>query len=147
TTCWTRGIIRALSREPLCSMNPHRLGSGVQLVADVSRAPRRLLLAVGRPIVLARRRIMKNHSRMFFCLLVIVWAGASRAQYTTASLGGTVADPAGSAVPQANVKVENMDTGLAQTSTTGVNGQFVFPTLPVGRYRLTIEKPGFTTYV
>ena len=40
-----------------------------------------------------------------------------------------------------------MDTGLIQTTTTGAAGQFVFTTLPVGRYRLTVEKTGFTTYV
>ena len=81
------------------------------------------------------------------CLIVLICTGGLRAQFTTASLGGTVVDPVGSAVPQANVKVENVETGLTQTAATGLNGQFVFPTLPVGRYRLTIEKPGFTSYV
>ncbi|HWB98352.1 MAG TPA: TonB-dependent receptor, partial [Bryobacteraceae bacterium] len=69
------------------------------------------------------------------------------AQFTTASLGGSVFDPGGSAVPEATVKVQNMDTGLEQAVKTGVNGQFVLSTLPVGRYRLTVEKQGFATYV
>src|SRR5947208_1466616 len=84
--------------------------------------------------------------RVFICVILASCA-LVLAQYTTASLGGTALDPGGAAVPGAAVKVENMDTGLTQTSTTGPSGQFVFTTLPVGRYRLTVEKPGFTTYV
>jgi hypothetical protein len=90
---------------------------------------------------------MRFPSRVLLCLAALLCTGAVYAQFTTASLGGTVMDPAGSAVPQATVKVENMDTGLTQSATTGDSGQFVFSTLPVGRYRLTIEKPGFTRYV
>src|SRR5581483_6558690 len=46
----------------------------------------------------------------------------------------------------ASVKVQNMDTGLTQNTTTSDVGAFVFPTLPVGRYRLTVEKTGFAPY-
>lgn len=90
---------------------------------------------------------MRNTFWVVVCLLALVCAGAVWAQYTTASLSGAVLDPANSAVPQAMVKVQNLDTGRVQTTVTDVNGQFVFPALPVGRYRLTIEKVGFTTYV
>src|SRR5690242_10778926 len=90
---------------------------------------------------------MKVRFAVAFLFTLLAGVLALEAQFTTASLGGTVLDPAGSAVPQANVKVENMDTGLAQTTTTGGNGQFVFSTLPVGRYRLTIDKTGFSPYV
>ena len=83
----------------------------------------------------------------FSAVILFVFAGLLPAQFTTASLGGTVSDPAGAAVPQASVKVENMDTGLAQSTNTGMSGQFVFSTLPVGRYRLSVEKTGFTAYV
>ena len=40
------------------------------------------------------------------------------AQFTTASLGGIVSDSTGSAVPDAKVTVENLDTNLTRTVTT-----------------------------
>jgi hypothetical protein len=69
------------------------------------------------------------------------------AQYNTASLGGTVLDTSGASVPNATVTVENKNTGLTKTTTTGTDGAFLFPSLPVGNYRLTVELAGFTTYV
>src|SRR5438876_114205 len=68
------------------------------------------------------------------------------AQYTTASLGGTVADPAGAMVPGAEVTVQNEDTGLTRTVTTQIDGAFLFPALPIGHCKLTVAKSGFTTY-
>ena len=69
------------------------------------------------------------------------------AQYTTGSLGGTVEDPAGAVVPGAVVTVQNEGTGLTRGTTSQPNGEFLFPTLPIGHYKLSVTKPGFTTYV
>lgn len=70
-----------------------------------------------------------------------------RAQFTTASLGGTVEDASGAVVPEAAVTVQNTGTGLVKRQSTGADGAFLFPNLPIGSYRLTVEKSGFTTYV
>ncbi|PYV26416.1 MAG: hypothetical protein DMG24_07035 [Acidobacteria bacterium] len=69
------------------------------------------------------------------------------AQYTTASLGGTVEDPAGAVVPGAVVTVQNEDTGLSRTATSQPDGTFLFPALPLGPYKLTVTKSGFANYV
>ncbi|PYV44583.1 MAG: hypothetical protein DMG06_05900 [Acidobacteria bacterium] len=69
------------------------------------------------------------------------------AQYTTASMAGNVVDPTGAMVPEAKVTVHNTETGFEQTVSTGATGAFLFPRLPVGVYQLTVEKPGFSTYV
>src|SRR5262245_27830756 len=69
------------------------------------------------------------------------------AQFTTANLGGTVVDVTGASVPQTTVKVLNMETGFTRTDLTGPDGAFTFSALPVGTYRLTAEKAGFSTYV
>src|SRR5690242_1197003 len=68
-------------------------------------------------------------------------------QYTTASLGGTVEDPAGAIVPDATVTAQNEGTGLTRTVMSQPNGTFLFPALTVGNYKLTVTKQGFTTYV
>ncbi len=67
-------------------------------------------------------------------------------QFTTASLSGTVGDPSGAYVPDAMVTVLNTDTGFTQAVKTGASGDYLFSRLPVGNYRLTVEKLGFTTY-
>jgi hypothetical protein len=69
------------------------------------------------------------------------------AQFTTASLGGIVVDPSGGVVPDAIVAVENAGTGFKRTTTTGSTGEYLFPSLPVGNYQLSVKKQGFTTYV
>jgi hypothetical protein len=71
----------------------------------------------------------------------------ANAQYTTASLGGTVVDPSNAAVPGAKIIVRNQETGLTKTTATGGNGAFLFPVLPIGHYDLTVEKTGFATYL
>src|SRR2546422_5638057 len=68
-------------------------------------------------------------------------------QYTTASLGGTVVDQSGAAIADAKVTVLNTDTGFTQTVSSGADGAYLFSRLPVGNYRLTVEKEGLTTYV
>jgi hypothetical protein len=56
-------------------------------------------------------------------------------------------DVSGGSVPQTTVKVLNKETGFTRTELTGPDGAFTFPALPVGTYRLTAEKVGFSTYV
>jgi Carboxypeptidase regulatory-like domain len=68
-------------------------------------------------------------------------------QFTTASLSGSVADTSGASVPDAKITIANVDTGFTQTVMSGTAGEYFFPRLPVGKYRLTVEKGGFTTYV
>ena len=91
----------------------------------------------------ARRLIIR-------CAGMLVWglfgSLALLAQFTTASLSGTVVDPSGEAVPAATVTVQNTETGFTRTTKSGNGGDYLFPVLPVGEYTLTVVKPGFRTY-
>ena len=78
---------------------------------------------------------------------MLLWTTSALAQYTTARLAGTVADNTGSAVPGATVTVLQSATGYKQEAKTGAAGDYLFPSLPVGDYQLTVEMSGFTTYV
>ncbi|MGH9326575.1 MAG: carboxypeptidase regulatory-like domain-containing protein, partial [Terriglobia bacterium] len=89
-----------------------------------------------------------------FVLLVgtLVWLGLLFppqlvAQFTTASLAGNVTDSSGAVVPGAKITLVNTDTGASQTTLTTSTGGYLFPRLPVGRYKLRTEKAGFITYV
>ena len=67
-------------------------------------------------------------------------------QVVTASLDGTVLDPAGAVVPAARVKVVNTSTNLEVRSTTDADGRFSFPSLPPGGpYTVTVQAAGFST--
>lgn len=76
-------------------------------------------------------------------LLAFGLSGPLLAQYTTSTLGVTVVDDSGAALPDATISVRNLDTGLQRASTSGTNGSFVFNAVPIGRYSMTVTKSGF----
>src|SRR6185437_535932 len=82
----------------------------------------------------------------FIFALIFTTTPVMLAQFTTASLGGTVTDATGSAVPGAKVTVRNRDTDLTRSVATSADGAYLFPLLPIGSYRLTVEKQGFSQY-
>jgi hypothetical protein len=93
---------------------------------------------------------MAGNTHLFFkCVLVVVALCMPDlcAQYTTASLGGTVLDASGSLVPDAEVTLRNVETSLTKAARTTINGSFLVAGLPVGEYRLTVKMAGFSTYV
>ena len=73
----------------------------------------------------------------------VSWAQA----VSTAQINGTVQDASGSAVPGAEVRVTQTDTGAIRTVSSGPDGSYTLPSLPVGPYALQVTKPGFATYV
>jgi len=62
---------------------------------------------------------------------------------TSGSVTGTVTDPSGAAVPNANVTLKNNDTGATQTTTTNSTGAYRFALLNPGSYSLSVKAPGF----
>ena len=87
---------------------------------------------------------MKAFSRLFvfLCLTAVsVWAQG------TAQISGTVKDAGGLAVPGAEVKATQTGTGAARTVTSGADGTYALPNLPIGPYMLEVSKTGFTKYV
>jgi hypothetical protein len=65
---------------------------------------------------------------------------------STARINGTVQDASGSAVPGAVVRATQTGTGAIRTATSGTDGSFTLPSLPVGPYSLEVTKEGFATY-
>ena len=66
---------------------------------------------------------------------------------STAQIQGSIQDASGSAVPGANVKATQTETGAVRATTSGSDGTYVLTNLAIGPYRLEISKPGFSTYV
>jgi hypothetical protein len=61
------------------------------------------------------------------------------------SIRGVVTDPSAAVVPNATVAVTS--TGVSRTAKTDGQGQFAIPNLPVGKYSLRADAPGFVTFV
>jgi hypothetical protein len=68
-----------------------------------------------------------------------------QAQSTSGQFNGHVFDPAGAVVPGATVTLLDVQTGLVRTATTNSVGQYTFPLVAPGEYRLTVGKAGFST--
>jgi hypothetical protein len=79
--------------------------------------------------------------------LVLLCALTSEAQLFPGRITGTVQDAQGAAVPGATVKLLSPATGQERTDTSDANGQFNFPQLPLGTFRVTVTKEGFRTSV
>jgi len=65
------------------------------------------------------------------------------AQLPTGTILGTVKDASGGVVPGATVTITNTDTALTRTGTSGTDGSYRFPALPVGHYRVQVTREGF----
>jgi len=96
-------------------------------------------------------------------LQAVTWSGSMRrvlrilpliaatcilfAQTGRGNISGTVRDPNGANVPAAKVQVINIETNSKLDFTTNDLGYYLAPNLPVGSYRVTVQKDGFRTTV
>jgi vitamin B12 transporter len=76
--------------------------------------------------------------------LVIILAGACTV-YAQQTVQGTVTDPLGAVVKDAEVTLQHGDTSAGAT-TTDAAGAFTFSSVAEGRYRLQVDASGFATY-
>src|SRR5574340_1335329 len=79
--------------------------------------------------------------------IVLGSAAGLYGQAVSGSLLGTVTDSSGGAVPNAKVTITEMNTGLSRSMQTNASGNYVFPTLEPGTYRVAVELTGFRTAV
>jgi hypothetical protein len=68
---------------------------------------------------------------------------AAFAQGNTALLSGTITDPAGAAVPAAQVTVTNIETKAVVRTVTNESGYYALPSMPSGTYEVMATHPGF----
>ncbi len=81
-------------------------------------------------------------------IVVLALCGSfAAAQLFPGRITGTVRDTQGAAVPGATIKLSNPATGQERTLASDQNGEFNFPELPLGTFRLTVSKEGFRTTI
>jgi hypothetical protein len=76
-------------------------------------------------------------------LVVLLLAVAGNAQTFRGAINGTVSDPSGAVVPNAQVKAKEKSTGIDHTTTTTSDGQFVFQDISIGEYSVIVTATGF----
>ena len=79
-------------------------------------------------------------------LAFVVASATAGAQVTTADIVGKVTDASGAIVPGAQVTVTNLGTNITRTVTGNETGDYVVNLIPVGRYSVRIEVPGFKVF-
>ena len=92
----------------------------------------------------------RAHAKHSFCrrmaaFLLLLLIIPAYAQLPTGTILGVVKDSSGAVIPAASVTIRNTETDFVRTVTTGDDGAYRVPALPVGRYTLKFEKSGFKT--
>jgi hypothetical protein len=95
---------------------------------------------------------VKHTKKLYRIVVALLWilvasggAAPASAQIVGATLSGTVHDTTGAAVSGATVTVRQTETGATRTLTTGADGRYSAPSVPVGPYTVTVARDGFAT--
>jgi Carboxypeptidase regulatory-like domain/TonB dependent receptor len=65
---------------------------------------------------------------------------------SSAAFSGSVSDPSGARIANANVTLSSPEKGITRAFKTDAEGNFSFPLLPAATYMLTVEAAGFKTF-
>jgi len=84
--------------------------------------------------------------RYFVVLFMLIGLlSPAAAQVDRATLVGTVTDPTGAVVPNAQVDLVSQETGLRRQVKTGESGAYTVSLLPIGIYTVTVTMRSFAT--
>ena len=81
------------------------------------------------------------------CILLLAGSVSALGQGANGSVLGIVTDSSGATLAGAAVRITNNGTGAQQSVTTGSAGQYQFPGLPSGSYKIETTAKGFKTEV
>ena len=76
-------------------------------------------------------------------ILILCNSAVTNAQVVTAAVRGTVMDEQGAALAGADVTITNTGTGFSRSTKTGNDGEYNFPDLPLGAYKINVTHAGF----
>jgi hypothetical protein len=97
------------------------------------------------------RKLFCKYVRSFIAaaalLLAVLVSTPVGAQVAGGTLSGTITDPSGAGIPQAQITIKNLATGVEHNLTTNETGFYSVPNLLPGEYQITIAAKGFNTDV
>src|SRR5215510_5891537 len=90
--------------------------------------------------------MQSNHlPKLMVLAIVLLFTGqvANAQLRVVGKVSGTVLDPTGAVVPNAQITLKDTQTGITKEATTNDNGTFLFPDLTSGAYELVVTREGF----
>ncbi|MCX6631270.1 MAG: carboxypeptidase-like regulatory domain-containing protein [Candidatus Solibacter sp.] len=78
--------------------------------------------------------------------LLLLSAAFLFGQSDRGTITGSVTDPSGASIPDAQITITNTETDLRYQSVTTGTGNYTVPSLPSGVYKLTVEAKGFNKF-
>jgi Carboxypeptidase regulatory-like domain/TonB dependent receptor len=102
-------------------------------------------MSTGAPLLRLKHSTVLVLSILF--LAVCSWPTRGAAQEVTATINGTITDPAGNVVANVDVTATDLDRGTVWPTKTNLQGFYNLTRLPVGRYSVRVSAPGFQTAV
>ncbi|HKD91432.1 MAG TPA: carboxypeptidase regulatory-like domain-containing protein [Terriglobales bacterium] len=97
---------------------------------------------------LSMESISPRSLQIFLTLIAVIALTSALASAQTSATGlviGTVTDPSGAVVPNAQVTLTNTETNQTATAASNSSGGFTFANVAPGSYRLTVTAQGFQT--
>ncbi len=88
----------------------------------------------------------KLQTLLFSLFLVLTLSLSLYGQSTFGTVDGTVTDPSGATIADAQVTLTNVGTQEKRTQPSGSSGLYQFVNVTPGNYKLEIQKPGFKHY-
>ena len=85
---------------------------------------------------------MRSHRVCSFIALILASGSAIAYSQSTATLSGTITDPSGAVVPQAQVTVHGLSTGVDRTAASDPAGSYTIPSLQPGNYSVSVRASG-----
>jgi outer membrane receptor protein involved in Fe transport len=95
---------------------------------------------------MSSRRISTGHAVCLATILIlaILSVAPSSAQVAGATLSGTIIDSSGGVLPDSQVAITNVATGVTTKVTTNSDGFYISANLLPGEYNITISAKGYT---
>src|SRR5580658_1870061 len=79
---------------------------------------------------------------IFAALLLVLSPAAFSQTITTADVVGVVSDSSGAIIPGAKISIKSLESGESRTETTNAEGQYRFPLMKPGDYKISAEAKG-----
>src|ERR1041385_9455047 len=83
---------------------------------------------------------------LYLAGLLALLASPIHSQGTTGTIYGSVVDSSGAVVAGAKITATNIATNVTRATSSGTDGNFTLPFMPVGTYRVDVDAPGFKKF-
>jgi hypothetical protein len=84
---------------------------------------------------------------LLICMVFVIGIQPAAFADITGSISGIVQDASGAVLPDAQVSVVSVETGIRTNVVTDARGFYSLPALPIGTYRVGVTKAGFKGYL